>query len=73
MSSQVPHVNCGTGSARAKLTDKQVLAIRAARAKVHCRKLPPGHPLSVYSLAAKYGVCIATISRIVHRTRWTHI
>ena len=55
---------CGANHCRAKLTDKDVLEIRATYADggVTQRKL-----------ADKYGVDKANIFRIIHRQKWAHL
>ena len=54
----------GEGSHRAKLTDRDVLAIRALHAA-------GTHPYS--ALAAQFGVTAGMIGHIVRRMSWTHI
>jgi len=54
---------CHRGSAhgKSKLTEEQVLAIRAINGKTHKK------------IAEEYGVSDVTIGKIINRTRWQHI
>ena len=54
----------GVDSSSAKLTESDVLAIRAAYA---------AGGVTQKNLANKYGVCHVNISNIVNRKRWSHI
>lgn len=73
-----PPVRPGMANGRAKLTDEQVQAIRAAyipRKPGRVKGVPNGHhaPGSVQALAAEYGVAVSLIHRIVRREVWTHL
>jgi hypothetical protein len=50
----------GVNNGRAKLTEKQVLEIRASNA-------------SLVTLAARYGVCYVSISQVKSHQTWKHI
>jgi hypothetical protein len=56
----------GEGIAQAKLTDDDVLAIRAA----YVRR---SREFGSFALARKYGVSNVLISMVVRRKRWTHV
>jgi len=57
------HSKAGVGHHLAKLTDEQVLEIRAAAKAGESRK----------TLAERFGVRQGAISKIVTRVRWVHI
>jgi len=57
-------INKGAGNPRAKLTEKEVIRIRARWAN---------DKITQAALAREYGITRAAVWRIVHRITWTHV
>lgn len=65
----------GEANGHCTLTTIDVLAIRKARAAVKALdvRIPSTDPRSLKSLAKRYGLTQAAISRIANGSRWGHV
>lgn len=66
--------NYGETNPRAKLTAAQVHELRRLRpAAAKPKRYPKGHPLSIASLAKKFGIKPSQVSKICQGGGWGHL
>jgi DNA-binding transcriptional regulator YiaG len=63
----------GEALPQSKLTDEDVLTIRAAQQERDARRLRIEQELSNAALARRFGVHVRTIEKVLQRDSWVHL